>query len=163
VSDTTALTTQVTAMIEKAWGRPITELEKESIRRPAEDPLLHAAMHIRSFLVVSDNAVGVHKDRLHALTRPAHVPIFYELERITTTASDLRVAQAEAFAALRAVDAVIEARNAAAPTADMPATRLVKAAVARSAHTPPGTAPSPGPSPSAATTGPVAATTRPHR
>jgi hypothetical protein len=33
---------------------------------------------------VSNNAVAVHQDRLHALTRAGHVPAFYDLERITS-------------------------------------------------------------------------------
>ncbi|MDW4911773.1 hypothetical protein RB628_42425, partial [Streptomyces sp. ADMS] len=71
------------AMIEKAWGRPIDALETLAVRRPVEDPLLRSAMHIRSSLVVTNNAVAVHQDRLHALTRSGHVPAFYDLDRIT--------------------------------------------------------------------------------
>ncbi|MFJ3713034.1 hypothetical protein [Streptomyces sp. NPDC090053] len=68
--DATALD-QATAMIEKTWGRPIEALESLAVRSPSEDPLLRSVMHIRSSLVVTDNAVAVHQDRLHALSRPA--------------------------------------------------------------------------------------------
>ncbi|MFG2094641.1 hypothetical protein [Streptomyces sp. NPDC048612] len=76
--DATALD-QATAVIEKAWGRPIDALESLAVRSPGDDPLLRAALHLRSALVVTDNAVAVHQDRLHALTRPGHVPAFYDL------------------------------------------------------------------------------------
>ena len=68
--DATALD-QATAMIEEAWGRPIETLETLVVRHPSDDPLLRSAMHIRSALVITNNAVAVHQDRLHALTRPA--------------------------------------------------------------------------------------------
>lgn len=71
--DATALD-QATAMIEKTWGRPIEALESFAVRSPSEDPLLRSVMHIRSSLVVTDNAVAVHQDRLHALSRPGRVP-----------------------------------------------------------------------------------------
>jgi hypothetical protein len=80
--DATALD-QATAMIEKAWDHTIESLEALAVRRPSNDPLLRAAMRIRSTLIVTDNAVAVHQDRLHALTRPGHVLAFYDLERIT--------------------------------------------------------------------------------
>lgn len=70
--DATALD-QATAMIEKTWGRPIEALESFAVRSPSEDPLLRSVMHIRSSLVVTDNAVAVHQDRLHALSRPGRV------------------------------------------------------------------------------------------
>jgi hypothetical protein len=160
VSDATALD-QADAMIEKAWGRPIDALETLAVRRPVEDPLLRSAMHIRSALVVSNNAVAVHQDRLHALTRPGHVPAFYNVERITSSAVDLRVAQAESRTALQAISHVIEAREAAATTDRAPALRLAQAAVARSAHAPrvPGQLPD-QPAPSAAA-GPTVAATGP--
>ncbi|MFD5030261.1 hypothetical protein ACFWM0_07530 [Streptomyces sp. NPDC058405] len=123
-------------MIEKAWGRPIDALETLSVRRPVEDPLLRSAMHIRSSLVVSNNAVTVHKDRLHALTRSGHVPAFYDLDRITSSAVALRVAQAESRTALQAISHVIEAREASVTADRAPALRLAQAAVARSAHAP---------------------------
>ncbi|MDX3775970.1 hypothetical protein [Streptomyces europaeiscabiei] len=111
MSDATALN-QADAMIEKAWGRPIDALETLAVRRPVEDSLLRSAMHIRSSLVVSNNAVAVHQDRLHALTRSGHVPAFYGLDRITSSAVALRVAQAESRTALQAINHVIEAREA---------------------------------------------------
>ncbi|MET7678993.1 hypothetical protein [Streptomyces sp. NPDC005423] len=158
MSDTTALD-QATAMIEKAWDRPIEALESLAVRRPAEDPLLRSAMHIRSTLVVSNDAVAVHQDRLHALTRSGHVPAFYDLERITSSAVDLRVAQAESRAALQAISHVIEAREAAATADRAPAVRLAQAAVARSAHAPRALGQPPDqPAPSAAVGPPVAAT-----
>ncbi|MFJ7946844.1 hypothetical protein ACIQ6K_24795 [Streptomyces sp. NPDC096354] len=78
----------------------------------------------------------MHQDRLHALTRPGHVPAFYDLERITSSAADLRVAKAESSTSLQAISHVIEARESAATTASAPAVRLAQAAVARSGHTP---------------------------
>lgn len=116
--DATALD-QATAMIEKAWGRPIEDLEALAVRRPNNDPLLRSALHIRSALVITNNAVAVHQDRLHALTRPGHVPAFYDLERITNSAAHLRVAHAESRTSLQAISHVIEAREAAA-IADRP-------------------------------------------
>ncbi|MBT2506975.1 hypothetical protein J7I98_13970 [Streptomyces sp. ISL-98] len=127
---------QATTMIEKAWGRPIEALESLAVRRPSHDPLLRSAMHIRSALVITDNAVAVHQDRLHALTPPGHVPAFYDLERITSSAADLRVAQAESRTSLQAISHVIEAREAAATSDRAPAVRLAQAAVARSGHAP---------------------------
>ncbi|GGN51356.1 hypothetical protein GCM10012285_41390 [Streptomyces kronopolitis] len=66
--DATALD-QATAMIEKAWGHPIDALEALAVRSPCADPLLRSAMHTRTALNVTDHAVSVHQDRLHALTR----------------------------------------------------------------------------------------------
>lgn len=150
---------QANAMIEKAWGRPIDALEAVAVRRPTNDPLLTAAMHIRSALVISDNAVAVHQDRLHALTRPGHVPPFYDLERTTRSAIELRVAQAESLTALRGISYVIEAREAAATARPTPAARLTQAAVARSTQAPPtpGREPDP-PAPPAAVSPPAAVT-----
>ncbi|MFD5675817.1 hypothetical protein [Streptomyces sp. NPDC127040] len=133
--DATALD-QATAVIEKAWGRPIEALESLAVRRPSDDPLLRSAMHIRSALVITDNAVAVHQDRLHAPSRRGHVPAFYDLERITSSAADLRVAQAESRTSLQAISHVIEAREAAAIADRTPAVRLAQAAVARSGHAP---------------------------
>jgi hypothetical protein len=92
VPELTALD-QANALIEKTWGHPIDELEALAVRRPTDDPFLTAAMHIRSALVVSNNAITVHQNRLHALTRPGHVPPFYDLERTTRSAMELRIAQ----------------------------------------------------------------------
>lgn len=160
--DATALD-QATAMIEKAWGRPIEALETLAVRRPSDDPLLRSAMHIRSALVITDNAVAVHQDRLHALTRPGHVPAFYDLERITSSAADLRVAQAESRTSLQAISHVIEAREAAVTADRAPAVRLAQAAVARSGHAPRALGQAPDqPAPSAAV-GPSVAGMGPRR
>ncbi|MFI2354577.1 hypothetical protein ACH5AG_07810 [Streptomyces anulatus] len=154
MSNTTALD-QATAMIEKAWNRPIDALESLAIRRPSDDPLLRSAMRIRSAMVITDSAATVHQDRLHALTRPGHVPAFYDLERITSSAADLRVAKAESSTSLQAISHVIEARESAATTS--PAARLTQAAVARSGHTPCPLGQAPDqPAPSAAVGPPVA-------
>ncbi|MGJ5804972.1 hypothetical protein ACSCB1_38635 [Streptomyces europaeiscabiei] len=162
MSDATALH-QADAMIEKAWGRPIDALETLAVRRPVEDPLLRSAMHIRSALVVSNNAVAVHQDRLHALTRSGHVPAFYDVERITNSATNLRVALAESRIALQAISHVIEAREVAATADRAPAVRLAQAAVARSAHAPRALGQPPDqPAPSAAA-GPTVAATGPRR
>ncbi|MFE2498412.1 hypothetical protein [Streptomyces scopuliridis] len=160
--DATALD-QATAMIEKAWGRPIETLETLAVRRPTDDPLLRSAIHIRSALVITDSAVAVHQDRLHALTRPGHVPAFYDLERITSSAANLRVAQAESRTSLQAINHVIEAREAAATADRAPAVRLAQAAVARSGHAPRALGQSPDqPAPSPAAS-PSVAELRPHR
>ncbi|MGV4927606.1 hypothetical protein K2224_28920 (plasmid) [Streptomyces sp. BHT-5-2] len=160
--DTTALD-QATAMIEKAWGRPIETLESLAVRRPNDDPLLRSAMHIRSTLVVTDNAVAVHQDRLHALTRPGHVPAFYDLERITSSAADLRVAQAESRTSLQAISHVIEARDASATAERAPAVRLAQAAVARSGHAPHALGPAPDQPAPSASVGPSVASPGPRR
>ncbi|MFI5917820.1 hypothetical protein ACIA8M_04655 [Streptomyces anulatus] len=129
--DATALE-QATTMIEKAWSRPIEALESIALRRPTDDPLLRSVMHIRSALVITaDNAVAARQERLHALTRPGHAPALYDLQRITSSAADLRVALAESRTALQAIRHVIEAREAAATADRAPAVRLAQAAVAR--------------------------------
>ncbi|MFG2676391.1 hypothetical protein [Streptomyces sp. NPDC048445] len=154
---------QATAMIEKAWGRPIEALESIAVRSPSDDPLLRSAMHIRSALVVTDNAVAVHQNRLHALTRPGRVPAFYDLERITGSAADLRVAQAESRTSLQAISHVIEARESAATADRAPAARLAQAAVARSGHAPRALGQSPDQSAPSAAPGRSVAALRPHR
>ncbi|MYQ48736.1 hypothetical protein GTW40_27510 [Streptomyces sp. SID4985] len=154
---------QATAMIEKTWGQPIEILEVLAVRRPSDDPVLRSAMHVRAALAITDNAVSAHQTRLHALTRPGYVPAFFELERITSSAADLRVAHAESQTYLQSIRRVVEAREAAVPAAPAPAARLAQAAVARSGHTPhhPGHAPGP-PAPSAAV-GPSAPAAGPRR
>lgn len=145
-----------TAMIENAWGQPIAVLETFATRHPVDDPLLRSAMHIRSALVITENSVAVYRDGLHALSRPGYVPDFYELKRVTDVAADLRVTQAESSAYLQAIRRVVEAREAAAPTAGSPVVRLAQAAVARSGHTPPVRGPMPGPPAAPAVAGPSA-------
>ncbi|MFI7345895.1 hypothetical protein ACIBSR_06440 [Streptomyces sp. NPDC049936] len=153
---------QATAMIESTWGQPIEALEVLGVRRPSEDPLLRCAMHTRAALAITDSAVTVHQDRLHALSRHGYVPDFYELDRITETAVKLRVAHAESRAYLQAIRRVVEAREAA-PEVAAPAVRLAQAAVARSGQ--PRHAPGAVPEPSspAAVVGPSAPTTGPRR
>lgn len=148
---TAAILDQATAMIEKAWGQPINMLEAHAVRRPCADPLLRSAIHIRTALAITDNAVSVHQDRLHALTRHGHAPAFYEMDRLTGAAADLRVAHAESQAYLQSIRRVVEAHEAAASAVSAPEMRLTQAAVARSGHAtpPPGTLPDP-PAPSAA-------------
>ncbi|MCX5314751.1 hypothetical protein [Streptomyces sp. NBC_00154] len=160
--DATALD-QATAMIEKAWGRPVDALESLAVLRPSDDPLLRSAMHIRSALVITDNAAAVHQGRLHALTRPGHVPAFYDLERITSSAADLRVAQAESRTSLQAIIHVIEAREAAATADRAPAVRLAQAAVARSGHAPRALGQAPGQPAPSAPVGPSLASPGPRR
>lgn len=132
MSDLTALD-HAEALIEKSWGRPIAELEKASVRQPVEDPLLRAAMHTRSHLTVVSNSVVVHQNRLHALTRPGHVPAFYELDRITDTASALRTAYAESNTALTAIRDLVEARGHALKADSGRDAERVRAATARTA------------------------------
>ncbi|MEU6664036.1 hypothetical protein [Streptomyces sp. NPDC046821] len=133
---TVTMLDQATSMIENAWGQPIQVLEVLAVRRPCEDPLLRSAMHTRTALAITDNSVTVHQDRLHALTRPGYVPDFYELDRITNAAVDLRVAHTESRTYLQAIRRVVEAREAAAPEDRAPAVRLTQAAVARSGQVP---------------------------
>jgi hypothetical protein len=125
---------QATIMIEQAWGRPIDELEALAHHQPVEDPLLRSAMHIRSILAVSANAGIVHQDRLHALTRPGHIPPFYDLDRITRTAADLRVAQAESLTYLRAIRCITDTHEAIPRAQPAPTSRLAQAATTRSAR-----------------------------
>ncbi|MEE4543647.1 hypothetical protein V2S66_16920 [Streptomyces sp. V4-01] len=146
---------QATTMIEKAWARPIEDLETLAVQRPVQDPLLRSAMHIRSALVVSSNAAVVHQDRLHAMTRPGQVPAFYDLERITRAAADLRVVQAESQARLQAIGHIIDAREAARPPDQAPAIRLAQAAVARSVQAPRASGSPPGQPSASATAGPA--------
>ncbi|MGF1425490.1 hypothetical protein [Kitasatospora sp. LaBMicrA B282] len=125
------------AMIERAWGLPIAELEKAAVRRPVEDPLLRAAMHSRSSLIIVSNSVAVHQDRLHALTRPGHVPAFYDLDRITDSAIALRTAYAESNTALQTIRHIVEARETALTSEDRAAVdHRQEAATARSTRTP---------------------------
>ncbi|MFD7908582.1 helix-turn-helix transcriptional regulator, partial [Kitasatospora sp. NPDC059747] len=131
MSDPTALG-HADAMIEKAWGHPIAELGKASVRHPVEDPLLRAATHTRSHLVVVSKSVAVHQDRLHALTRPGHVPAFYGPDRITQSASALQTAYAESNTALQAISHVIAAREYTLTDQADTAVERVQAATARS-------------------------------
>ncbi|MCX4398844.1 MULTISPECIES: hypothetical protein [unclassified Streptomyces] len=159
--DATALD-QATAMIEKAWDRPIEALETLAVRRPCNDPLLRSAIHIRSALIVTENAVTVYQERLHALTRPGHVPAFYDLDRITRSAPDLRVAQAESHAFLQAISHVVEAREAATAGSG-PEVRLSQAAVARSGHAPHSVGQAPDQSAPSAAVGPSSLAPGPRR
>ncbi|MFB7950147.1 hypothetical protein ACFC6L_35160 [Kitasatospora phosalacinea] len=118
------------AMIEKAWGRPIAELEQAAAHEPVEDPLLRAAMRTREHLTVLDSSAIVLQSRLHALTRPGHVPAFYELDRITDTAGSLRTAYAEASTALKAIRILVTARRHTL-AADGTDAERVRAATAR--------------------------------
>ncbi|WP_405185107.1 hypothetical protein [Streptomyces albidoflavus] len=158
---TTTMLDQGTAVIENAWGQPIEALEVLGVRRPTEDPLLRCAMHTRTALAIKDNAVTVHQDRLHALSRHGYVPDFYELDRITEAAVSLRVAHAENRAHLQAIRRVVEAREAAAPEVEAPTVRLAQAAVARSGWTRHAPGAAPEPSSPAAVVGTSAPTTGP--
>ncbi|MFD7052678.1 hypothetical protein ACFWBS_04725 [Streptomyces mirabilis] len=162
MSDATALN-QADAMIEKAWSRPIDALETLAVRGPVEDPLLRSAMHIRSSLVISNNAVAVHQDRLHALTRSGHVPALYDLDRITSSAVALRVAQAESRTALQAISHVVGAREASVTADRAPALRLAQTAAARSAHAPRALGQPPDQPALSAAVGPTVAATGPRR
>ncbi|MFJ5875324.1 hypothetical protein ACIQD1_11455 [Streptomyces sp. NPDC093088] len=160
---TATMLDQATAMIQKAWGQPIEVLEALAVRRPYEDLLLRTAMHTRMAMAITDSALTTHQNRLHALSRPGHVPTFYEEEQITTSAVSLRVAHTESRAHLETIRRVVEAREAAVPAARAPADRLAQAAVARSGRAPnaPSQVPTP-PAPSAAV-GPPAPATGPRR
>ncbi|MGW1539785.1 hypothetical protein ACWCPM_05870 [Streptomyces sp. NPDC002309] len=160
---TTAMLDQATAMIEKAWGQPTEALEVLAVRRPSPDPLLRAAVHTRTALAITDNAVATHQDRLHALTRRGYAPDFHELDRITESAVALRVAHAESRAYLQAIRRVVEAREATAPVAEAPAVRLAQAAVARSGQAPHAPGQVSEPSPPSAVVGPPVPATGPRR
>ncbi|GGR35049.1 hypothetical protein [Streptomyces roseolus] len=133
--DTTALD-QATSMIEKAWAQPIEVLEVLAVRRPCDVPLLRSAMHIRTALAITDNTAAVHQERLHALTQPGYVPAYYELDRIVSSAADLRVALAESGAHVQAIRRVVEAREASSTADRGPAASLSRAAIARSGLAP---------------------------
>ncbi|MFD8321405.1 sigma factor-like helix-turn-helix DNA-binding protein [Kitasatospora purpeofusca] len=156
VPDPTALDHAET-LIEAAWGLPIAELEKAAVRRPVADPLLHAAMHTRSHLTVISHAVAVHQDRLHALTRPGHMPALHDLDRITDTASALRSAYAESNTALTAIHDLVDAREHTLRADGGRDTERVQAATARTAPFRPLGLPSDRPAP------PAAAQVRRHR
>lgn len=87
----TTMLDRATAMIVNSWGQPLEALGVLAGRLPSEDPLLRCVMHTRTALAITDNAVAVHRDRLHALSRHAYVPDFDGLDRITKTAVSLRV------------------------------------------------------------------------
>lgn len=162
MSDATVLD-QATAMIENAWAQPIEALENLAVQRPVQDPLLRAAMHIRSALIVSSNAVSVYQDRLHNMTGPGQVPAFYDLERTTRSAVDLRVVQAESQARLQAIHHIIDAREAALSATRDPAIRLAQAAVARSVQAPRAPGPPPGSPAVPVGAGPAVAANGPRR
>ncbi|WP_328946393.1 hypothetical protein OG259_37985 [Streptomyces sp. NBC_00250] len=123
-------------------GLAIGALEVLAVRRPCDDPLLRFAMHIRTALAITDTAVTVHQDRLHALTRPGYVPAFYELDRIVNSAASLRVALAESGTYVQAIRRVVETRESASTADRGMAAHLSRAAVARSGLAP--RAPGPG-------------------
>ncbi|MBP0450579.1 DUF317 domain-containing protein [Kitasatospora sp. RG8] len=143
----------------EARGRPIGELERPAIHRSVEDPRLRAAIHTRGYLTVVSNIVAVHQARLHALTRPGHVPAFYDFDRITESASSLRTAHAESNTALQTIRHVVDAREAALTTQGGLDAERVRAATSRTTQSPrplelpaghPGTPPAaatPAPSP----------------
>ncbi|MFD7737683.1 hypothetical protein [Streptomyces sp. MJM8645] len=133
MSDATALD-HADAMIEKAWGRPIAELEEAAPRLPVEDPMLRSAMHHQAHLVVVSNSTAVHQDRLHALTRSGHVPAFYDLDRITASASALRTAYAESNTALQMIRHVVDARELALTAEGGPNAERVRAATTRTSQ-----------------------------
>ncbi|MFE4972849.1 hypothetical protein ACFRAR_12125 [Kitasatospora sp. NPDC056651] len=154
MTDATALDC-ADAMIEKAWGRPIADLEKSASRLTAVDPMLRSAMHHRAHLVVVSNSIAVHQDRLHALTRPGHVPAFYDLDRITASANSLRAAYAESNTAVQMIRHVVDAREHALNAEGGRNAERVRAATARTSQayrplgpsvdrpTPPAAAPAP--------------------
>ncbi|WP_441247364.1 hypothetical protein [Kitasatospora sp. McL0602] len=137
MTENTALA-QADSMIATAWNRPIEELEADAGRQQSGDLLLKSVMRIRSSLVIWNTAVAVHRERLHALTRPGFVPDFHDLQRITDSAGSLRTAYAESQAALQSIRHVVEARESAPPASGTPtASRsLSQAAVTRSANAP---------------------------
>ncbi|TQF02026.1 hypothetical protein E6W39_06715 [Kitasatospora acidiphila] len=148
-------------MIERAWGRPIAELEKEAERRPVEDPHLRAVMQTRSYLATSSNSLAVHWERLHALTRPGRTPAFYDLDRISESALALRTNYAESNAALASIGHVIDARDAFLKAGgDQPAADRVRAATARTTQSRVRGLPSDRPAPPAAAVAAPAAANR---
>jgi hypothetical protein len=117
-------------MISTAWKRPMAELEAAAAVRPVEDPLLRSVMRARQALIHADTTARAHQDRLHALTRPGVIAQF-DLDRITTSASALRVATAEADMAMRAITYLVDSRELADQAGRVSPGR-VQAAVARS-------------------------------
>ncbi|MFF2078596.1 hypothetical protein ACFVXG_28065 [Kitasatospora sp. NPDC058162] len=76
----------------------------------------------------------MHQDRLHALTRPGHVPAFYDLDRITASASALRTAYAESNTALQMIRHVVDARELALTAEGGPDAERVRAATTRTSQ-----------------------------
>lgn len=133
--DTTALD-HATAMIERAWGQPVEVLHRQAVRKPGDDPLLTSVMRSHDALSRTDRDVLTFQDRLHALTRPGRVLEFYNLNRITEAAADLRVAHSECNSALQSIRYGVDAREAALKAGAGPSAGRVQAATARSTQAP---------------------------
>ncbi|MFI7337122.1 hypothetical protein ACIBUY_04180 [Streptomyces sp. NPDC050085] len=101
--------THADALITATWARSIADLEDLVRRRVVHLPVLKAVLHIRSALVVTDGDITALRHRLHALTRPDHVPHFLDHQRLAPTATDLARAHAESQARLQAIRALVDA------------------------------------------------------
>ncbi|MFF2025054.1 hypothetical protein ACFVW2_25010 [Streptomyces sp. NPDC058171] len=108
MSQHTALATADT-VIEATWQRPVDALQTLLRERRTTDPTLLTVLRIRQSLLFSDAEITSHQERLHHLTRPGHVPLLHELDSVTSAATQLRTAHAEAHARVRAICAVIDA------------------------------------------------------
>ncbi|MGW1279320.1 hypothetical protein ACWD4V_20560 [Streptomyces tsukubensis] len=110
MSQPTALATADT-VIEAAWPRPADTLQTHLREGRTTDPTLLTVLRIRQSLVFSDAEISSQQERLHHLTRPGHVPLLHELDAVTSAATQLRTAHAEAHAhaRVRAICAVIDA------------------------------------------------------
>ncbi|WP_197358733.1 hypothetical protein, partial [Streptomyces clavuligerus] len=101
-----------------------------------------------------------HQERVHHLTRPGHVPVLHELDAITSAATQLHIAHAEANARVRALCAVIDAHPeghlAEALTRELARTGEPRAEAAR-ARTTTGISTAPATPDTSATQGPVRA------
>ncbi|GAQ59476.1 hypothetical protein [Streptomyces acidiscabies] len=100
-------------MITTAWGQPISTLEATAIHHPDKDPLLRSVLHIRQTLASAYRTVYTHQEHLHTLTGSDVITSRYDLDRITASATALRVASTEAETATRAIEHLIHSRELA--------------------------------------------------
>ncbi|MEU3597179.1 hypothetical protein ABZ714_00350 [Streptomyces sp. NPDC006798] len=97
------------AIIEAAWQRPVDTLQTLRREGHTTDPALLTVLRIRQSIVFADSEISGNQERVHHLTRPGHVPVLHELDAITSAATQLHIAHAEANARVRALCAVIDA------------------------------------------------------
>ncbi|MEV3871593.1 hypothetical protein [Streptomyces sp. NPDC049906] len=108
MSQPTALAT-ADSSIRAAWQRPVDTLQTLRSEGRTTDPTLVTVLRIRQGLLFSDAQMTAHQNLLHHLTRPGHVPDLLELDTMTSSTTQLRIAHAEAHARVRAICSVIDA------------------------------------------------------
>lgn len=121
----------ITALIESTWGRSAAELERRAIHRPADDPLLRAAMRMRGAVQRADYTITDCQQQLESLTRPGTAPSPFDPKRITEAGIKIQVALGERRTALAAVHYIVDAKTAAL-NAPADQQRRAQAATARS-------------------------------